>query len=161
MLNNLTRKKDIRTFSVSPENLTGAKGEGGKAQLGEGSASNAARDLGQGWKVNPYLVLEGGETAVLADIKGEGAIKHFWITDSAAHPRQLLLRIYFDGHKNPAVNVPLSDFFTNADYSDFRQISSLAMCYNPGKGMNCYFEMPYFKGFRVEIENNGPTDANV
>ena len=35
MLNNLTLKKDIRTFSVSPENITGMKGEGGKATLDE------------------------------------------------------------------------------------------------------------------------------
>ena len=59
------------------------KGEGGKATLDEGRAANAARELGQGWKVNPYIVLNAGETAVLADIKGQGAIKHLWITDSA------------------------------------------------------------------------------
>lgn len=35
------------------------------------------------------------------------------------------------------------------------------MCYNPGKGMCCYFEMPYFKGFCVEIENIGSTSANI
>ena len=28
MLNNLTIKKEIRAFSVSPENLTGEKGKG-------------------------------------------------------------------------------------------------------------------------------------
>ena len=55
MFNNLTLKKDIRTFSVSPENPTGKKGEGGKATLETGSAANAARELGQGWKVNPYI----------------------------------------------------------------------------------------------------------
>ena len=93
MLNNLTLKKDIRTFSVCPENPTGKKGEGGRATLEEGSAAYAARDLGQGWKVNPYIVLPEGETAVLADIAGEGAIKHIWITDSAKYGRQLLLRI--------------------------------------------------------------------
>lgn len=27
--------------------------------------------------------------------------------------------------------------------------------------MNCYFEMPYFKGFRVEIENTGTLPVNV
>ena len=161
MLYDLTLKKDIRTFSVSPENITGMKGEGGKATLEEGSAKNAARELGQGWKVNPYVVLNAGETAILADIEGEGAIKHFWITDSAKYGRQLLLRIYFDGQKTPSVNVPLSDFFANADYNEYRQINSLAMCYNPRKGMNCYFEMPYFKGFRVEIENTGTTNANI
>ena len=153
MLNNLTIKKDIRTFSVSPENLTGEKGKGGIAT--EGSASYAARELGQGWKVNPFLMSQPGETLVLADIKGQGAIKHIWITDGAKAGRLLILRIYFDGHKKPAVEVPLSDFFCNADYREFRQLSSLAMCINPKKGLNCYFEMPYFKSFRVEIENIG------
>ena len=161
MLNGLTLKKDIRTFSVSPENPTGQKGEGAKATLEEGSAAHAARELGQGWKVNPYIVLGTGKTAVLADVKGEGSIKHIWITDSAQYGRQLILRIYFDGQASPAVHAPLSDFFANADYNEYRQINSLAMCYNPRKGMNCYFEMPYFKGFRVEIENTSPVDVSV
>ncbi len=159
MLNNLTTKKDIRTFSVCPENLTGEKGKGGMAV--EGSASHAARELGQGWKVNPYLVIKPGEKLILADIKGQGAIKHFWITDSAPAGRLLILRIFFDGCQKPAVEAPLSDFFCNADYKDYRQLSSLAMCYNPGKGMNCYFEMPYFKGFKVEIESRCNAEANI
>lgn len=159
MLNSLTLKKNIRTFSVSPENLTGGKGAGGMAI--EGSASHAARDLGQGWKVNPYLVSQPGETTVLADIQGQGAIKHFWITDGAKAGRLLILRIYFDGHPNPAVEAPLSDFFANADYTEYRQLSSLAMCVNPRKGLNCYFEMPYFKSFRVEIENRGADSCHI
>ena len=161
MLHELTLKKEIRTFSVCPENPTGAKGEGGKATLETGSAKEAARDLGQGWKVNPYLVVKAGETAVLADVAGEGAIRHFWITDTAKRGRLLLLRVYFDGQQRPAVEAPLSDFFANADYKEFRQINSLAICHNPYRGMNCYFEMPYFKGFRVEVENTGPADVNV
>lgn len=161
MLNQLTLKKDVRTFSVSPENPTGNKGEGGKATLENGSAAHAARELGIGWKVNPYLVLEAKKTAILADVSGEGAIKHFWITDSAVCGRQLILRIYFDGQSSPAVHAPLSDFFANAEYTEYCQINSLAMCYNPRKGMNCYFEMPYFKSFRVEIENIGSTTANI
>ena len=154
MLNNLTTKKDIRTFSVSPENLTGEKGKGGMAE--EGSASYASRELGKGWKVNPYLVSQPGETTVLADIKGQGAIKHIWITDGAMAGRLLILRIYFDGHKNPAVEAPLSDFFCNAEHTEYRQLSSIAMCVNPARALNCYFEMPYFEGFKVEIENIGP-----
>lgn len=153
MLEDLTVKRDIRSFSVSPENLTGEKGKGAMAV--EGTASNAARELGQGWKVNPYVNIEAGAKLVLADIKGQGAIKHIWLTDDAAAGRLLILRIYFDGHKNPAVEAPVSDFFANADYREYRQMSSLAMCANPGKGMNCYFQMPYFTGFRVEVENLG------
>lgn len=159
MLSNLTTKKDIRSFSITPENLTGEKGKGGMAT--EGSASYAARELGQGWKVNPYLVLKPDETAVLADVKGQGAIKHFWITEVLPAGRQLILRIYFDGHENPAVEAPLSDFFAHADSCDFRQLSSLAICVNPAKGMNCYFEMPYFSSFRVEVENIGLNVCNL
>ena len=159
MLNSLTQKKAITTFSVSPENLTGEKGKGGMAVIG--SASHAAREWGQGWKVNPYLVSQPGETNILADVKGQGAIKHFWITDSAKAGRLLILRIYFDGHENPAVEAPLSDFFCNADYTEYRQLSSLAICFNPNRGMNCYFEMPYFKSFRVAIENIGTAPCHI
>ena len=159
MLNALTTKKDIRAFSVCPENLTGEKGKGGMAT--EGSASEASRDLGQGWKVNPFLVCPAGETLVLADIQGQGAIKHFWVTDNTKASRLLILRIYFDGHRNPAVEAPLSDFFANAEHLEYRQLSSLAMCVNPGRGLNCYFEMPYFTGFRVEVENIGADDCNI
>ena len=159
MLNNLTTKKNIRSFSVSPENPTGEKGKGGMAK--EGSASHAARELGRGWKVNPYFVIPAGEKCILADIKGQGAVKHFWITDSAKAGRLLILRIYFDGQKNPSVEVPLSDFFANADYREFAQISSLPICVNPGRGLNCYFEMPYFKSFRFEIENIGTEECNI
>ena len=159
MLNNLTTKKNIRTFSVSPENLTGEKGKGGMAV--EGSASNAARELGQGWKVNPYLISQPGQTLVLADVKGQGAIKHIWMTDGAKSGRLLILRIYFDGHKNPAVETPLSDFFANAEYTEFRQLSSLAICHNPSRAMNCYFEMPYFRSFRIEVENIGADSCAI
>ncbi|MBO7158064.1 MAG: DUF2961 domain-containing protein [Clostridia bacterium] len=153
MLENLTFKKNIKTFSICPENLTGEKGGGGRAVVG--SASEASRELGVGWKVNPYLKLSPNSTTVLADYKGQGAIKHIWVTDAAYAPRQLILRIYFDGQSKPNVEAPLSDFFCNEDYREFRRLSSLAMCVTPAKGLNCYFEMPFFKGFRVEVENTG------
>ena len=159
MLNNLTVKKDIKTFSVCPENLTGEKGKGGMAI--EGSASYASRELGQGWKVNPYLTVESGKTLVLANVNCQGAIKHIWITDDAPQGRLFILKIYFDGQKYPNVCVPLSDFFLNADYKEFRQISSMPICFNPAKAMNCYFEMPFFTSCRVEIENLGAEDYHV
>ena len=159
MLSDLTTKKNIRSFSVSPENLTGAKGCGGMAV--EGTASDCARDLGQGWKVNPFIWAKAGERTVLADVKGQGAIKHIWITDAATAGRQLILRIYFDGHENPAVEAPLSDFFCNADIKEYRQLSSLAICVNPRRALNSYFEMPYFTGFRMELENRGFKDFEV
>ena len=66
-LNNLYRLSDAKTRSISPENFTGEKGKGGMATLEEGSAARAARDLGQGWKVNPYVRIPAGETFTMAE----------------------------------------------------------------------------------------------
>ena len=90
MLNQLTTKKNIRTFSLSAENPTGVKAGGARAKIGEGSASSCAVDLGEGWKVNPNVLLAPHATYTLADISGEGAIKHIWMTDSSAYGRQLI-----------------------------------------------------------------------
>ena len=159
MMYELSLKKDIRTFSISPENFSGEKGKGGMAI--DGTGAMAARELGQGWKVNPYIKIDGNTKVNLADIKGQGAIKHIWITDSSPAGRLLILRIYFDGHDNPAVEAPLSDFFAAANYKEYRQLSSLAICVNPARGLNCYFEMPYRTGFRVELENLSEDTYNV
>ena len=51
-MGNLPRLSHAKTRSISPENFTGEKGKGGMAI--EGTAANAARDLGQGWKVSLY-----------------------------------------------------------------------------------------------------------
>lgn len=151
MLNDLTIGKNIRSFSLSAENPTGEKGNGGRAS--DGTGAYFARDLGTGWKVNPCIKLPAKSKTVFAEIKGQGAVKHFWMVDSTGTGRQLILRIYFDGQERPAVEAPLSDFFCSADSRDFRRLTSMAMCVNPKKGMNCYFEMPYFKGFKFEMEN--------
>ena len=161
MFTDLTLKKDIRTFSLSAENPTGEKAGGAKSTVDESINARVSGHLGKGWKLNPYINIPAKETAVIADVKGQGAIKHIWITDSAEWGRQLILRIYFDDKETPSVSAPLSDFFINADYNEFRQISSLLVCHNSCKAMNCYFEMPYFKSFRIELENMGNNTASV
>ncbi|GAI51831.1 unnamed protein product, partial [marine sediment metagenome] len=85
-LNNLYRLSDAKTRSISPENFTGEKGKGGMATLEEGSASKAARDLGQGWKVNPYVRIPAGETFTMAEIDGPGAIQQIWMTPMHYEP---------------------------------------------------------------------------
>ena len=147
MFHDLTLQKDVESFSISPENPTGERGKGGMAT--EGGGAHWARDLGQGWKISPMITVEANSTAVLADVCGEGAIKHIWISDTAKAGRALILRIYFDGQENPAVCAPLSDFFCGANDKEYHQISALPICFNPRKGLNCYFEMPYFKSFRI------------
>lgn len=139
------------TRSVSPENLSGGKGMGALTELENGSAREAARDLGTGWKVNPYFVVQPGETIQLADIKGEGAITHIWIAPGGSW-RNNILRFYWDGESEPAVECPMGDFFASG-WGIYSQISSLAVCVNPGSALNSYWRMPFRKGFRVTLEN--------
>lgn len=151
MLCNLSKKQNIRTFSISAENFTGEKGKGGMAI--DGMGKECARELGQGWKISPCVNIAANSTFTLADINGQGAIKHIWMVHlkNTAH-RDLILRIYWDGNKTPSVEAPLGDFFASAN-QEFRQINSLAVCLNPHSGLNCYWEMPYKKGFKITLEN--------
>ena len=70
-LSTLHRLSNAKSFSISPENLTGEKGKGGMAV--EGTASHEAADLGRGWKVNPFVIIEPSKTFTLAEINGQGA----------------------------------------------------------------------------------------
>lgn len=139
------------TRSVCPENITGGKGEGGKTPLEAGSAQYAAGELGTGWKVNPYLVVQPGETITLADVSGSGAINHIWLTPSGSWRKQII-RFYWDGCDTPSVECPLGDFFA-CGWGKYAQISSLAVCVNPGSAFNCYWPMPFRRGFKITLEN--------
>ena len=79
-LSNLYKMSDAKTRSISPENFTGEKGKGGMAELGEGAASHEARELGKGYKVSPYVIIQPGETFTMAEIDGPGCIQHIWLT---------------------------------------------------------------------------------
>ena len=151
-MNNLFRLSDAKTRSISPENYMGEKGKGGMATLEEGSASNAARDLGQGWKVNPFVRIQPGETFTIAEIEGPGAIQHIWMTPAGTW-RYSILRFYWDDETEPSVEVPVGDFFAAA--YEYKQISSLAVCVNPGSAFNCYWIMPFKKKCRITMENIG------
>jgi hypothetical protein len=148
-LGSLSRLSKAQTRSISPENFTGEKGKAGMST--DGPAMNAARDLGQGWKVSPYVRVPAGETFVMADVKGEGAIQQIWLTP-AGNWRFAILRIYWDGETEPSVECPVGDFFA-CGWGQYAQVSSLPVCVNPGSAFNCYWEMPFRKGFKMTIEN--------
>src|SRR5208283_6111711 len=55
-----------------------------------------------------------GETKVLAEIPGAGVIRRFYLAPLAADRmryRKIVLRMYWDGEKDPSVEAPLGDFF--------------------------------------------------
>ncbi|HEX6894258.1 MAG TPA: glycoside hydrolase family 172 protein [Bryobacteraceae bacterium] len=148
-LSNIFRTSDAKTFSVSPENFTGEKGKGGMAT--EGVASEAARDLGRGWKVNPFVIIEPGKTFTLADISGPGSIQHIWMTPTG-NWRFSILRMYWDGETSPSVEVPVGDFFAMG-WGKYAPITSLAICVNPGSAFNSYWPMPFRRSAKITMEN--------
>lgn len=148
-LHNLHRLSNAETRSISPENFTGAKGRGGMAT--EGTGKNAARNLGQGWKISPSVRIKGGETFTLAEIDGSGAIQHIWMTPTG-HWRTSILRMYWDGEAEPSVEVPVGDFF-GMGWGQYAHLNSLAVTVNPGSAFNSYWLMPFRKKARITMEN--------
>ena len=148
-LGNLSRLSNAQTRSISPENFTGEKGKGGMAT--EGTNAAAARDLGRGWKLSPSVDIAPGQTFTLAEIQGSGAIQQIWMTPTGGW-RKSILRFYWDGQEQPSVECPVGDFFCMG-WGKYAQVSSLAMCVNPGSAFNCYWEMPFRKHCRVTMTN--------
>lgn len=147
----LSALSHMKSRSISAENFTGEKGKGGMAT--EGTGANCARELGQGWKVSPSVVIQPGETFTLADIAGSGMIRHIWIVDNCDRNRKLVLRAYWDNSEAPSIEVPLCDFFACAEYQTYSQLTSAVVCVNPKRAFNCYWEMPFYKRCRITLEN--------
>ncbi|HEX6761146.1 MAG TPA: glycoside hydrolase family 172 protein [Propionibacteriaceae bacterium] len=154
----IARLRNVATRSISSENPDGAKGGGGRATQGTGAY--AARDLGLGWKMSPSVIIGSGTTFPMATIDGPGTITHIWLTTHSDHWRVLVLRAYWDQAPEPAVEVPLGDFFTSG-WGRFAQVSSSMIAVNPNGGFNSYWPMPFQSGARITVENLGDADAQL
>jgi len=151
------RRADSR--SLSPENPTGEKGGGAKA-LPSGD-KHPARELGVGWKCRPSITIEPGQTAEIGAIVGSGLIQQIWMTPTGVW-RHLIVRFYWDGQTEPAVECPIGDFFACGwgNRENYSPVNSLAVCVNPGSAFNCYWPMPFRRGCRITVENLG-SEASV
>jgi hypothetical protein len=171
-LSGITRIVNAQTRSISAENVTGAKGRGGMAEVSDvpqpevtqigqkwDGPNKCARDLGRTWKVRPCITLPGGSVNTLMDVAGPGTIQHIWITVDSKHYRDLILRFYWDGEKSPSVECPVGDFFCNG-WKTRHNVLALPINVNPSGGFNCYFPMPFRKHARVTVENRCPADVS-
>lgn len=147
-IESIARLTDLSSGSVSAENPTGAPGLGGRATTG----AEAARELGQGWKISPSVDLPAQQRTCIAEIAGPARITHVWLTCDRRHWRRILLRAFWDGADEPAIEVPLGDMFCSA-WGRFAQVSSLPIAANPHGGFNSYWPMPFARSARLELEN--------
>ena len=127
--------------SISFENPTGARGSGGSA--------------GNRRKGSPARLVMPGERLTVADIKGQGRLRHIWMTFPPADPatmRSMLLEVFYEGREEPSISVPCLDFFGMPHGRPVAYYSALTS--NPeGRGFNAYFPMPFRNRLRLDILN--------
>ena len=145
-MTNYTLIENSTTFAFSAENPTGARAGGGRG--------------GDCTKLSPTVQIHAGETVTLVDTDGPGIIQNMWFTGYVGH--SFILRIYWDGQEYPSVEAPLSAFFGCAYDKNFADrdgrypvLNSAAMLVAPGRGYNCFFEMPFKKHCLITMENRG------
>jgi hypothetical protein len=163
-LSNLSRLSDAKTRSISPENFTGEKGKGGmadpiknKGQRNVANAANEADELGTGWKVNPFIIINPGETFTIAEMEGPGAIQHIWMTPTG-NWQFSIIRFYWDDEKTPSIEAPIGAFF-GMGWNQYAPLNSLAVTVNPGSAFNCYWKMPFRKKCKITVENINPEEG--
>lgn len=156
---NLSKMEKKVSRSISPENYTGAKGGGARIPQAEGSAAVAARELGTGWKCNPFIVLRPGETFTIADIGGSGIIEHIWLTPTGKW-RETIVRMYWDKQEQPSVECPLGDFFCMG-WNEYAPLNSLPVCVNPGSAFNCYWPMPFRRHAQITLTNTAAQEVTM
>jgi hypothetical protein len=127
--------------SISFENPTGGRGNGGRTH--------------QGRKGRPFYILDSGEKVILADIQGPGTIRHIWTMLCGMPPeisRALRLEVFYDGLGEPSISVPILDYF-GLPHGRCAEYYSVLSAVSEGRGMNSYIPMPFGRSVRVEFTN--------
>ncbi len=107
------------------------------------------------WNIPPAGVYE------VFNASGAGVISHIWFTISARsgdHLKELVLRAYWDGNSKPSVEVPVGDFF-GLNLNSYQVYESQYLACSPGRSLNCYFAMPYRRGARITVTNEGKLEV--
>ena len=110
-----------------------------------------------------YWPIKSGEQRDVFVASGTGVISHIWFTIAAQSPlhlKELVLRAYWDALTRPSVETPIGDFF-GLNLGDYVIYESEYLACSPGQSLNCYFAMPYRKGARLSVTNEGNRDVGA
>ncbi len=135
-----------------------------RVQPGRSKAvTSSAADLNS--NLDRITYIHPGETVTLADIAGPAVINHIWLTfndarpnwleaGGSARPDEIVLRMYWDGAAEPAVEAPLGDFFA-AGFGVRREVRSVPIQVPGGDAYNSFWQMPFFRRGRITVTNEG------
>ena len=147
MRNNLyTYEPNVQTRWATFEN---PKGEKGKAGMTNNGAKGAAFEL-----------FAADETKILMEANGSGVVTRIWLTidrRDAVTLGGVKLRMFWDGAENPAVDVPLGDFFC-APFGKLSRFENAFFASPEGKSFNCFIPMPFQTAVRIELYNGTGAD---
>jgi len=117
-----------------------------------------------GWKYDQFKnlkSLDAHTSIVIADLKGPGVIRLIHTTRHSPKDlftRGIVIEIWFDNAKEPAVNCPLGDFFGDGCNGNSMDFTSLFLECAPWS-YNCYIPMPFKSRARVILRNDTNKDA--
>lgn len=112
-----------------------------------------------GWFANAdasqYIRVEeksGHKENVMLDADGPGTIVRFWLT---TFKRNGILRIYFDGEKNPEIEIPAYDLM-KSNLNLGKALLNPHSSYEPTEkgGSTLYLPMPYAKHCKITFEDH-------
>lgn len=111
-----------------------------------------------------YVAIGKGGKATIANIEGAGCITHIWMTiqcEDPYHLRKIGLRMYWDDEDNPSVETPIGDFF-GLGHGLYKDFVSLPLAASPqdGRGLNCFFPMPFSRRAEIVVDNQGESDVS-
>ena len=104
-----------------------------------------------------FWTYKAGEARTIAHITSPGCIRHIWMTMESHEPgwpRQIVVRMWWDGEDGPSVEVPIGDFF-GLGHGIVKNFSCAPFQMSPqdGRGFNCWFPMPFASEARIEVAN--------
>jgi hypothetical protein len=115
------------------------------------------------WSNRDNRWVKPGETFTMAELQGPGVVRHIWLTfteskpnwlakEGAANPSEIVLRMYWDGAEQPAVEAPLGDFFA-AGFGHRAEVVSTPIIVQGGDSYNCFWPMPFLKAAKITVTN--------
>jgi hypothetical protein len=107
------------------------------------------------------LKLAPSERRAIAQLAGAGVIRSLRIRVESNEKwvsRKLIIMAFWDDEEEPSIWCPVGDFFGCG--FGFKEYASLPMGVT-GEGAYCYFPMPFKKGARIELLNEGKAEVAV
>ncbi len=112
-----------------------------------------------------------GAKKVVLDAKGPGVVTHMWFTflgperqawapEGSANHQEILLRVFYDDQPEPAIDVPLGDFFANC-FGKRTEVISVPVVVEDADSYNCFWHMPFRQAIRIEVVNQSKKQLNL